>query len=251
MGGALLEGWIAGGTAPADIAILDPKPGPVARDVIERGATSDPDTLAAVETLLMAVKPQVFDEIWDDLAEGVRPGTLIISIMAGVSCAALRKAFPGCPVIRAMPNTPASVGAGITGLYAGEGASESDVAEAERLLGVTGEVVRVYDERDIDRVTALSGSGPAYIFHLVEAMSEAGRDIGLDPDVSDRLARATVIGAARLLQDDGDASALRRAVTSPNGTTQAALEVLMPQLPELMRRTVRAAFDRAVELGGE
>ena len=249
MGGALLEGWIAAGTAPSDISVVDPKPGSSALMVIDQGARHGPDTLAHAETVLLAVKPQVFAEVWDDMAERVTPGTLIISIMAGVTCATLSRAFPGCPVIRAMPNTPASVGAGVTGLYAGEDASEADVAEAERRLGVTGAVVRVYEERDIDRVTSVSGSGPAYVFHLAEALAEAGEAVGLSADVAAQLACETIIGAAELLKSDGDAAALRRAVTSPNGTTQAALEVLMPELPNLMRRTVQAAFDRAEELG--
>ena len=248
MGSALLSGWVEAGRDPSDLAILDPTPSDTAKALIKRGAKSGPAALRKADTVVIAVKPQVFGSIADELAERLKPGALVVSIMAGVGIARLAAAFPGAALVRAMPNTPASVGAGITGLYAAPGVGEAERQQARELLSVTGEVVNVASERDIDRVTAVSGSGPAYVFHLVESLAEAGRGVGLDSETAEQLARATVIGAAKLLEGEGTPTDLRRAVTSPNGTTQAALDVLMMELPNLMRRTVEAAFKRAVEL---
>ena len=249
MGGALIQGWLANGTPAHSIAVVDPHPGEAAQAAIDAGARTGPQALESADVVLLSVKPQVFAEVSDDIAERVARSALIVSIMAGTSIASLQKAFPGRPCVRAMPNTPASIGSGVTGLLVPEGVSAEDGKRAEELLSVTGPVVRVAGERDIDRVTAVSGSGPAYVFHMVEALAEAGVKAGLEPDTATELARRTITGAAALLAEGGDAGELRRAVTSPNGTTQAALEVLMAELPDVMERTVKAAFERAVELG--
>jgi pyrroline-5-carboxylate reductase len=249
MGGALIRGWLADGAEPHSIAIVDPRPGEDALVAIEAGARTGVQALETASTVLISVKPQIFAEVADDIESRIARSALIISIMAGTSVAELQRAFPGRAVVRAMPNTPSAVGAGITGLFASEGVREAQVDEATALLHVSGPVLRMESERDIDRVTAVSGSGPAYVFHMVEALAEAGEAIGLSEAQSSQLARETIIGAAALLAGGEDACDLRRAVTSPNGTTQAALEVLMAELPDVMARTVRAAVDRAVELG--
>ena len=249
MGGALVRGWLAAGTPAADIAIVDPHPGEEARAAIEAGAREGADALGGADTVLMSVKPQIFAEVADDVERRIGENTLLVSIMAGTSLATLQAAFPGRPIVRAMPNTPASIGQGTTGLFVPDGVSRADGERAERLLAVSGPVVRVDDEDGIDRITAVSGSGPAYLFHLVEALSEAAQGLGFEAPTALALARQTVVGAARLLEAEGDPTALRKAVTSPNGTTQAALDVLMQDMPDLMERTVAAAYARAVELG--
>ena len=248
MGGALIRGWIAAGAEAADLVIIDPHPGEDARSALDAGASGDSADLARAGMVVMAVKPQVFPDVAPGLAAHIRDDAALLSIMAGTSVAELERAFPGRSVLRAMPNTPASVGQGITGLFAPDGTADDLVARARELLSVCGPVLGVADESDIDRVTAISGSGPAYVFHMVEALAGAGAKLGLSPGSAMQLARETVRGAAALL-DTGEAADLRRAVTSPNGTTQAALEVLMAELPDLMERTARAAFDRARELG--
>jgi pyrroline-5-carboxylate reductase len=177
--------------------------------------------------------------------------TLVLSIAAGTPLSAFEAAFgPGTPVIRAMPNTPAAVGRGITAIIGNAQATPSHMALAESLLSAVGEVVRLDSEAQMNAVTAVSGSGPAYVFHLIEALAAAGEAEGLSADLSLRLARATVAGAGALAQETGtDPAQLRRDVTSPNGTTQAGLEVLMAEMPDLIRRTVRAAAARSEELG--
>jgi pyrroline-5-carboxylate reductase len=175
---------------------------------------------------------------------------LMISIAAGTSIAALRGAWGAkARIIRAMPNTPGSIGQGITGLYAAKGVGAKDKTRADALLKALGQTVWVTSEELIDSVTALSGSGPAYVFHLVEAMTAAGIAAGLKAAEAEKLARATVAGAGALLAaDKSPAAALRVAVTSPGGTTEAALKVLMPELTGLMTRAIAAAKKRAEEL---
>jgi len=175
----------------------------------------------------------------------------MISIAAGTSVAALQAAWgKKARIIRAMPNTPGAIGHGITGLYAAKGATAADRKWADALLSALGETLWVKEEGLIDSVTALSGSGPAYVFHLVEAMTAAGVTAGLKADEAEKLARATVSGAGALLAaDKAGTASLREAVTSPGGTTAAALAVLMPELTELMTRAVMAAKKRAEELG--
>jgi len=213
MGGALLKGWLeAGLVAPKKLAILDPAPGPQAIYAIERGAKH-------------ITRPE-------DIQKSVK--TVLLAI-------------------RAMPNTPASIGAGISAIYEAPNVDSKKMAEAEALLKAGGDVVRVESEAALNAVTAISGSGPAYIFHLVEALEAGARDLGLPDDVAKTLARETVIGSAKLLdQSEETPETLRKNVTSPNGTTQAALDVLMGEdggLSKMMIATARAAFARAKELG--
>ena len=178
-------------------------------------------------------------------------GTLVVSVAAGTPLRLFEAAFgAGTPVVRAMPNTPAAVGQGITALAANAAAGTEGLATAEALLSAVGRVVRLAEEAQMDAVTGVSGSGPAYVFHLVEALARAGEDAGLAPDLAMALARQTVAGAGALLAaSEESAEQLRVNVTSPQGTTAAGLEVLMAELPDLMRRTVAAAAARSRELG--
>ncbi|MGB3457197.1 MAG: pyrroline-5-carboxylate reductase [Litorimonas sp.] len=255
MGGALLAGWLRSGKLrPEALAILDPAPGADGQNAIADGALSlsDPaDIPASVHTVLLAVKPQLFPRIRRGLADTLSPGTIVISIMAGLSARSLSRTFETSHIVRAMPNTPAAIGKGVTAYAAPAALDPERIATIETLLGATGTVLRVENDMQIDAVTAVSGSGPAYVFHLCEALASAAQSAGLSSDVSAALARQTLIGASALLeQSDKGPDALREAVTSPGGTTQAALDVLMgPEgLEPLMRHAVQAAFDRACEL---
>lgn len=257
MGGALLSGWLeAGLVTPKKLAILDPAPGPQAIYAIERGAkhiTRTQDIPKSVKTVLLAIKPQMFNRLGKELGAGLAPNAMIVSILAGTSLRRLNEAFDGRIVIRAMPNTPSAIGAGISAIFVDPSVPAKAIDEAEGLLTPGGDVVRVDSEAALNAVTAVSGSGPAYIFHLVEALEAGARDLGLPDDVAIKLARETVIGSAKLLEkSDETPETLRKNVTSPNGTTQAALDVLMGEdggLSKMMIATVRAAFARAKELG--
>ena len=256
MGGALLTGWLdAGIITPRKLAILDPAPGAQAVFAIERGAkhiTYVQDIPKSVQTVILAVKPQMFNDIGRDLGAALPVNALIVSILAGTSLRKLDEAFDGRIVIRAMPNTPAAIGAGISAIYVDPNLPPKQIEEVENLLKPGGEVVRVESEAALNAVTAVSGSGPAYVFHLVEALEAGARDLGLPEDVAAKLARQTIIGSAKLLDSSGQSPAdLRKNVTSPNGTTQAALDVLMGEdggLSKMMITTVRAAFARAKKL---
>jgi pyrroline-5-carboxylate reductase len=253
MGSALLKGWRNKGVK--NILVVEPKP---SAD-IKKLARAKAITLAAapsqvkarkIDACIVAIKPQVLKGEAPTLAVIAQSGTLMISIAAGTSVAALQKAWgKKARIIRAMPNTPGSIGRGITGLYAAKGATAADRKRADALLSALGETLWVKSEALIDSVTAVSGSGPAYVFHLVEAMTAAGVAAGLTAADAEKLARATVAGAGALLDaDKSSAGALREAVTSPGGTTAAALAVLMPELPALMTRAIAAAKARAEEL---
>ena len=243
MGSALLAGWLAAGLSPAAVRVLEPRPSDWLRGT---GAALDGQMPADPAVTLIAVKPQAMAEALPAL--GGATG-LLVSIAAGTPLTAFEAARPGARVVRAMPNTPAAVGAGVTALVGNAAATEADMALAEALMGAVGATVRLASEDDMDAVTGLSGSGPAYVFHLIEALAAAGTAQGLAPDLALTLARATVAGAGRLAMEAGDDPAtLRENVTSPNGTTQAGLEVLMPALPDLIARTVAAAADRSREL---
>ena len=255
MGGSLLSGWLeAGIIKPKSLAILDPNPAEQAQAAIKKGAlhiTQPSDIPASVKTVLLGIKPQMVNTIGNQIAPHIPQGALIISILAGTSLNKLEDVFSDCPIVRAMPNTPAAIGAGITAITGKSGLDEAHLKTAETLLAASGAVHRVETEALINAVTAVSGSGPAYIFHLCEAMEVAGLKVGLDESLAPEFARQTIIGAAKLLeQSDLPPSQLRKNVTSPNGTTQAALDELMDVngLTPLMIKTVRAAFNRAKEL---
>lgn len=256
MGGAMLAGWLKRGLAPAQIVIQDPGPPPAVAELLAKHglqAVQQIDSLPAPPAvLLMAVKPQSMDEVFPPLARLVGPGTVVLSIAAGRTIASFEKDLPaGSAVVRSIPNTPAAVGRGITVAAANAHVSARHKATVTELLSAIGEVAWVDDEALIDPVTAVSGSGPAYVFHLVEALAAAGVAAGLEAKLAMQLARATVTGAGELLhQSPLDAATLRQNVTSPNGTTYAALQVLMGKdgLTELMTEAVAAATKRSREL---
>jgi pyrroline-5-carboxylate reductase len=259
MGGAMLAGWIERGLDPTKVTILDPAPPPeMTAFIAAHRLAAYPSAAAAsarpASVVIIAVKPQMMGDALPPLAGFVDQATVVVSIAAGTPIKAFEAAFGGVAVVRAMPNTPAQVGRGITVAVANGRASADQRAVVEALLAAVGEVGWVEDEALIDAVTALSGSGPAYVFHLVEAMAQAGRKLGLSDDLAARLARATVEGAGELLfQSDLDPATLRKNVTSPGGTTAAALSVLMDEtrgLPALMEEAMKAAHKRARELGG-
>lgn len=255
MGGAILHGWLTQGLAAESVLVIDPK-----ADGLPEGITVLPslDDVAAgttAETVLLAVKPQMMDGVVDKAASLAGPATVFLSIAAGKTIAYFQKALGSdARIVRAMPNTPAAIGRGMIVLCAGTGVSDEQQQRCEKLLSASGSVAWIDDEALMDAVTALSGSGPAYIFHLVEAMAQAGVAEGLSEEVAMQLARQTVIGSAALLySSDLSAAQLRINVTSPGGTTAAALDHLMDQdhgLPPLMKRAIAAASRRGKELAG-
>lgn len=254
MGSALLAGWLDRGLAPGSVWVIEPQPSDWLAGLAGQGLHLNAPLPAAPAVMLVAVKPQMMGAALPALAALGGGATLLISIAAGTTIAAFEAAFgPATPIVRAMPNTPAAVGRGITAIVGNASATADHLALAETLLSAVGQVVRLPGEHLMDAVTAVSGSGPAYVFHLIEALAAAGAAEGLPPDLAMQLARATVIGAGELAHRSPDsAERLRINVTSPGGTTAAALAVLMDPdtgLPALMRRAVRAAADRGRELG--
>jgi pyrroline-5-carboxylate reductase len=209
--------------------------------------------LPQLAAIVLAVKPQILKGEAPLLQAVGRTGALVLSIAAGITTVTLSAGLGSAArLIRAMPNTPGAIGRGITVLYAAPSAQADDRILAEALTDPLGETLWLEDEALMDAVTAVSGSGPAYVFLMAEALAEAGRNQGLDPATANRLARATISGAGALLDvDPRDAAALRKEVTSPGGTTEAALDVLMAQdgLGELMRRAIAAATARGRQLG--
>jgi pyrroline-5-carboxylate reductase len=257
MGYALLAGWVEGGLDPKRIVVQDPAPQPRIKSELDaKGVAVHAEVASLPEppaVMLVAVKPQVMDQVLPGLARLVGPRTLVVSIAAGRRIDGLAAHLPtGTAIARAMPNTPASVNRGITVAVGNAHVTAAQRDACDALLRAVGDVAWVDDEGLIDAVTAVSGSGPAYVFHLAECLAEAGVAAGLAPELAQRLARATVAGAGELLyRSDLDAATLRRNVTSPGGTTAAALEVLMADpggLPELMRNAVAAASRRSREL---
>lgn len=254
MGMALAAGWLAAGLQPGNLVLVDPKPSQDAKDLAaDYDLVIHPEAVGLVpNVLVLAVKPQIIGEVMAGLVPAIGPQTLVVSIAAGISLARLAEGTGTDRVVRSMPNTPAQIGKGISGVVAGAGVDAAGRAAAEALLAAAGPVVWFDKESDLDAVTAVSGSGPAYVFYLVDALAAAGVAQGLDEDVAMKLARQTVIGAAGLLEaDPAPASVLRQNVTSPNGTTAAALAVLMEQdgLTPLIGRAVDAARKRSEELG--
>lgn len=252
MGGAMLEGWIAGGLSPRRITVIEPAASPRLAALAGEGLEINPHEPEAPDVAVIAVKPQIMAEAAPALARFAGGATLFVSVAAGTPIAAFEALYGrASPVVRAMPNTPAAIGRGITALIGNAATTAAHLALAEALLGAVGETVRLESEAQMDAVTGLSGSGPAYVFHLIEALAAAGEAEGLAPDLAMRLARATVAGAGALAEATPEtAAALREAVTSPGGTTAAGLAVLMPELPPLMARTVAAAAARSRELAG-
>jgi pyrroline-5-carboxylate reductase len=254
MGTALAAGWLDAGLPPSNLILVDPKPSEDVKNFAADYEITISDRALGLlpNVLVLAVKPQIIDDVMAGLAPVIGPQTLVISIAAGISLARLSLGTGTDQVVRSMPNTPAQIGKGITGAVATNGVDAQARASAEALLSAAGPVVWFDEEGDLDAVTAVSGSGPAYVFNLVEALAAAGVAQGLNEQVAMKLARQTVIGSAALLEaDPAPASTLRQNVTSPNGTTAAALAVLMAPdgLTPLMERAVDAARKRSEELG--
>lgn len=252
MGSALLDGWIEADLFD-DIYVIDPSA--TLEDVNVSGAEllNDSDEIDMnPDMIVFAVKPQILPKVAAQYAQF--KDALFVSIAAGTTVSTIQQSL-GFParVIRVMPNTPAAIGKGMSVLFAGNACNDDDMALAESALTVCGKTQWVDDENLMHVVTSLSGSGPAYVFHMVEAMAQAAQELGLDKDTATVLARQTMVGAASLLEADTShsASELRKAVTSPNGTTQAGLDVLMHDekgLFKLMYKTLRAAKNRSIEL---
>ncbi|MEL7114670.1 MAG: pyrroline-5-carboxylate reductase [Pseudomonadota bacterium] len=248
MGSAMLAGWLGEGLPPDAVTVLDPAPSDWLQSTGVRINAALP---ASPAVALIAVKPQMMGDALPQL-QSLGAATLFVSVAAGITIETFEAALGDVPIIRAMPNTPAAVGQGITAIIgnAKAGAAELDLAEA--LLSAVGQVVHLEREDQMDAVTAVSGSGPAYVFHLIETMAAAGVTQGLPEDIAMRLAKATVAGAGALaMAATEDPAQLRVNVTSPAGTTAAALEVLMDKdrgFPVLLKEAVKAAADRSKEL---
>ena len=248
----MLSGWLAQGLDPRRAAVIEPHPSDEIRAHLARGARLNPlpqDT-GAIAAFVVALKPQAFREAGPALKSYVDAATLVVSIMAGTTIASLAEVLGG-HVVRAMPNTPAAIGRGITVAVAANDVSDAQRATADGLLRATGSVEWVNDEGLMDAVTAVSGSGPAYVFLLAEELARAGVAAGLPEALATKLARETVAGSGELLHRSDLATAtLRQNVTSPGGTTAAALEVLMGKdgLQSLLTRAVAAATKRSKEL---
>lgn len=256
MGGALLDGWLARGLDPKTAFVIDPALSePAAERLTGAGVrlAPQPGDLEGPAAILLAIKPQMVEAALPTAARFAGPTTVVISILAGTTIATLAAGLPGAAaVVRAMPNTPAAVGRGITGAFPGPVVTATQRARADALLKAVGDVVWLEDEALIDALTGVSGSGPAYVFAMVEAMAKAGVAAGLPAALAETLARKTVEGAGELLRRSPEPpEILRKNVTSPGGTTAAALEVLLAGdgLDPLMARAVAACVKRARELG--
>ena len=252
MGGAMLTGWLAQGLSPKHVVVIDPHLSPEISALAAKGVRLNPQAtdLGTVDTLVVAVKPQSFRDAGAALKALVGPSTLVVSIMAGTTMSALEEVVGGA-VVRAMPNTPAAIGRGITVAVPSKRVTAAQRAMTDALLKATGLVEWVDDENLMDAVTAVSGSGPAYVFLLAEELARAGVAAGLPEQLATTLARATVAGSGELLhRSDLPSATLRQNVTSPGGTTAAALEVLMASdgMQPLMTRAVAAATRRSKEL---
>lgn len=250
MGSAMLAGWLEGGLPATSVWVIDPHPSDWLQGT---GVNINVDLPAHPAIVLIAVKPQMMGDALPVLSALGGGETLFVSVAAGTPISAYEAALGDlAPIIRAMPNTPAAIGKGITALIGNARAGERDLALAQSLLSAVGETVRLESESQMDAVTGVSGSGPAYVFHLIETLAQAGVDQGLPEGLALRLATATVAGAGALAETSAESPGqLRVNVTSPNGTTQAALEVLMDSetgFPALLPRAVKAATDRSKEL---
>jgi len=255
MGSAMLDGWLVRGLDPKKIIVIEPEPVKAVKALARRGVKLNPkDKVGVASAIVIAVKPQSAPEALPQLARYIDKATLVLSIMAGRTVGFLEKLLPaGTAIVRAMPNTPAAIGRGISVAVANAKISKRQRKQASDLLAAIGKVEWVPDEALMDAVTALSGSGPAYIFLLAECMTRAGVAAGLPPELATRLARETIAGSAELLhRSDLDAATLRQNVTSPGGTTAAALEVLMGPggFDQLLTRAIAAATRRSRDLAG-
>jgi pyrroline-5-carboxylate reductase len=250
MGSAMLAGWLARGLPKSSVWVIDPYPSDWLK---EQGVNLNVDLPGAPAVVLVAVKPQMMGDALPTLQAMGNGKTVFVSVAAGTTIATFEKTLGAkTPIVRAMPNTPAAISQGITAIVGNDNVGAQGMDEAEELLSAVGDVVRLEEEAQIDAVTGVSGSGPAYVFHMIETMAAGGVAQGLSPELALQLATATVAGAGALAKAaDEDPSQLRVNVTSPNGTTQAALDVLMNEtdgFPALLKRAVAAAADRSREL---
>jgi pyrroline-5-carboxylate reductase len=254
MGSAMLEGWLRLGLEPARVAIIEPQPSREIAELAAHGLRLNPamNVVGEPNAVVIAVKPQNAAEIMPWLAQAVGGSTVVLSIMAGKTLDFLADALPGdTAIVRSMPNMPAAIGRGITVAVPNQRVTRAQRDLAHKLLVATGAVEWVEDEALLDPVTALSGSGPAYVFLLAESLAQAGAAAGLPPDLAARLARVTVAGSGELMhRSDLDPATMRQSVTSAGGTTAAALDVLMASdgLDRVMRDAVAAATRRSREL---
>jgi pyrroline-5-carboxylate reductase len=256
MGGAMARGWLDGGLAASALTILEPSPSQEIEDLARRnGVSLNPADPRPPDVLALAIKPQALDLVAPQAAPLVGPRTVVLSILAGKRIADLMARFPRArAVVRAMPNTPAAIGRGVTCAFASEDATADDRRWTETLLGAVGALFWLDREDAIDAVTAISGGGPAYVFALTEALAAAAERLGLPAGLSMALARGTVEGAGELMRRDAATppAILRKNVTSPGGTTAAALAILQGKggLDDLLARATAAAATRATEMAG-
>jgi pyrroline-5-carboxylate reductase len=251
MGSAMLSGWLARGLPPDAVWVVDPNPSDWLRGT---GVSVNEPLPSGPAVVVIAVKPQMMGTALPTIAAMGDGRTLFLTVAAGTTIATYAAVLGAqAPVVRAMPNTPAAIGRGITAIIGNARATPAHLELAETLLAAVGQVVRLEGEHQMDAVTAVSGSGPAYVFHLIETLAAAGVAEGLPPDLAMHLARATVAGAGALAEASDESPAqLRVNVTSPGGTTAAALGVLMDEaagFPALLKRAVHAAAERGRELG--
>jgi len=255
MGSALLTGWLKLGLDPKKVIVLEPKPSGEIAALKRRGVRINPTAKVRKPpaVIVLAIKPQIAPEVLPRLVTLVGPKTAVVSIMAGRPLRFLEQMLSRAAFVRAMPNTPAAIGRGITVACPNAQVSKPQRALAHSLLAATGDVEWIENEALMDAVTAVSGSGPAYVFLLAETLAQAGKAAGLPAVLAESLARATVAGSGELLhQSNVDAAILRANVTSPGGTTAAALDVLMGEggLEGLMTKAVLAATRRGRDLAG-
>lgn len=257
MGGALLESWLAHGLPPALVSVIEPSPAPALVKLLSAKRIArdpQPPLLATHAAVVLAVKPQTAPDAIRQIARFVGRDTVVLSIMAGRTLTFLAKHLPkGTAIVRAMPNMPASIGRGITVAVPNARVKSGARDLADALLAATGPVEWIKNEKWMDAVTAVSGSGPAYVFLLADSLARAGTAAGLPKALAAKLARETVAGAGELLhRSDLDAAKLRENVTSPGGTTAAALKILMAKsgLDPLLKKAVAAATKRSRQLAG-
>ncbi len=254
MGIAMAKGWLSNLEAAglSRVNIVDPTPNEdLSQLCLTEAAELNPENSSAADVVILAIKPQVFSKVTADVVKWVGSETLVISVMAGITLERLANETGARKVVRTMPNTPGAVGAGVTAYSVSEHCDEADNAKVHALLASLGTVEGPLDESLMDAVTVVSGCGPAYTFLLVEAMAAGGVALGLEEGMAQRLARQTVIGSSVLMdQDPTSAEDLRKAVTSPNGVTLAALEVMMAEggIPDVTKKALETARNRSIEL---
>ena len=255
MGEALLSGILASGTSPSNLVIAERREDRAA-ELTDRYGVTCADVATAVadaDTVLLVVKPQDMMAVLEEIFDSLNPNSLVVSLAAGISTKSIeQKLHPAQPVVRVMPNTPSLIGAGIAGVSAGSACNADHIQQAVALMASVGEVVEIPETLQ-DALTAVSGSGPAYVFYVIESMVSAGVDLGLSREIATKLAVQTVYGAASLIKESGEeAATLRERVSSPNGTTVAAIGTLdSHQVREAFVAAMKACRDRSIELGQE